>query len=99
MTSKETAKEIWKLNQLQVGQNDGVVRTGRGEIVGKQKWIVNVDYSLDTKEGEDFVVNAISSEEAEDKVQKLLEGQARRKDMKLGAVFINFSGTKADIDG
>ncbi len=99
MTSKETAKEIWKQNQLQVSQNDGVVRTGRGEIVGKQKWVVNVDYSLDTKEGEDFIVNAISSEEAEDKVQKLLEGQARRKDMELGAVFVNFSGTKADIDG
>lgn len=99
MTSKETAKEIWKQNQLQVNQNDGVVRTGRGEIVGKQKWIVNVDYSLNTKESEDYVVNAISSEEAEDKVQKLLEGQARRKGMELGAVFVNFSGTKADIDG
>ena len=99
MTSRETIKEAWRLNQLQVGQNDGVVRTGRGEIVGKQKWIVNVDYSLDTKEGEDFILNASSSEEAEEKVNALLEGQAQRKGMKLGAGFINFSGTKADIDG
>ena len=99
MTSKETAKELWKMNQLHVSQNDGVVRTNSGQIVGKQKWIVNVDYSLDTKEGEDFILNASSSEEAEEKVNALLEGQAQRKGMKLGAVFINFSGTKADIDG
>tara|TARA_R100000951_G_scaffold16621_4_gene13167 strand:- start:1420 stop:1719 length:300 start_codon:yes stop_codon:yes gene_type:complete len=99
MTSKETAKELWKMNQLHVSQNDGVVRTHGGQIVGKQKWIVNVDYSLDTKEGEDFIVNAASSEEAEEKVQKLLEGQARRKGMSLGSVFVNFAGTKEQIDG
>ena len=51
MEISKTAREIFKLNQLTVSQNDGVARTGTGEVVGRQKWIVNVDYSLDTEEG------------------------------------------------
>ena len=99
MSNEKTIKDIWEQNKLTVSQNDGVVRKGDGTIVGKQKWLVNVDYSLDSKEGEDYIVNAASTEEAEDKVHKLLEGVAKRKGMELGSVFINFAGTKDDIDG
>ena len=60
------AQAIYEMSKLRVSQKDGAVRTGTGEVVGRQKWVVNVDYSLDTIEGEDFVVNAASKEEAEE---------------------------------
>jgi hypothetical protein len=96
---KSAARKIWDMNQLSVAQNDGIVRTQDGRIVGSQKYIVNADYSLDTKEAEDFIVNASSVEEAEDKVQKLIEGIARRKDMQVGMVFVNFASPKGEFDG
>tara|TARA_R110000824_G_scaffold295274_1_gene483595 strand:+ start:513 stop:827 length:315 start_codon:yes stop_codon:yes gene_type:complete len=91
------ARAIYKMNQLKVSQKDGAVRTGTGEIIGRQKWIVNVDYSLDTKEGEDFIVNAASQEEAEDKVENLIDGIARRSGRLKGATYINFSSPQAEI--
>ena len=96
---KSAARKIWDMNQLSVAQSDGVARTQDGKIVGSQKWIVNVDYSLDTKEGEDFIVNASTQEEAHDKVHKLIEGIARRKDMQAGMVFVNFASPKGEFDG
>ncbi len=99
MVDREAARKIWEMNQLQVAQSDGIVRKTDGTVVGKQKWIVNVDYSLDTKEGEDFIVNAVSAEEAEDKVQKLIEGIARRKDMQAGMVFVNFATPSEEFNG
>jgi hypothetical protein len=98
MSSKE-AQAIYELNQLSVSQKDGVVRKGDGTVVGSQKWLLNVDYSLDCPQGEDFIVNAVSEEEAVDKVQNLLQGVAKRKGMELGSVFINFAATKETIDG
>ena len=93
------ARKIFELNQLSVSQNDGIVRKGDGTIVGSQKWLLNVEYSLDSKEGEDFVVNAVSEEEARTKVENLLVGVAKRKGMELGNVFVNFAATKETIDG
>lgn len=98
MSSKE-AQAIYELNQLSVSQKDGVVRKGDGTVVGSQKWLLNVDYSLDCPQGEDFIVNAVSEEEAVDKVHNLLQGVAKRKGMELGSVFINFAATKETIDG
>jgi hypothetical protein len=98
MSSKE-AQAIYELNQLSVSQKDGVVRKGDGTVVGSQKWLLNVDYSLDCPQGEDFIVNAVSEEDAVDKVQNLLQGVAKRKGMELGSVFINFAATKETIDG
>jgi hypothetical protein len=80
------AKTIFEMNKLTVSQNDGIVRKGDGTIVGSQKWLLNVDYSLDCKEGEDFIVN-------------ILKGVAKRKGMELGSIFINFAVTKETIDG
>ena len=96
---RKAARKIWEMNQLQVAQSDGIVRKSDGTVVGKQKWIVNADYSLDTKEGEDFVVNASSAEEAEEKVAKLIDGIARRKDMQAGMVFVNFASTQEEFNG
>ena len=96
-STKEIARAIYEMNQLRVSQKDGAVRTGTGEVVGRQKWVVNVDYSLDTIEGEDFVVNAASKEEAEEKVENLLEGIARRSGKLKGATFINFSTPAAEM--
>lgn len=96
---RKAARKIWEMNQLQVAQSDGIVRKSDGTVVGKQKWIVNADYSLDTKEGEDFVVNASSAEEAEEKVAKLIDGIARRKDMQAGMVFINFASSQEEFNG
>ena len=98
MSSKE-AQAIYELNQLSVSQKDGVVRKGDGTVVGSQKWLLNVDYSLDCPQGEDFIVNAASEEEAVDKVHNLLQGVAKRKGMELGSVFVNFAATKETIDG
>jgi hypothetical protein len=91
------AKAIYEMSKLRVSQKDGAVRTGTGEILGRQRWVVNVDYSLDTIEGEDFIVNAASQEEAEDKVESLLEGIARRSGKLKGATFINFSAPEAEL--
>ena len=91
------AQAIYEMSKLRVSQKDGAVRTGTGEVVGRQKWVVNVDYSLDTIEGEDFVVNAASKEEAEEKVENLLEGIARRSGKLKGATFINFSTPAAEM--
>lgn len=96
VTPKEMRK-AWKDSQLSVSQNDGVTRTAKGEIVGKQKWVVNVDYSLDSKEAEDFIVNAISQQDAEERTRELLLGVARRKGMELGSVFTNYVSTEAEI--
>ena len=95
--ASKAARAIYEMNQLRVSQKDGAVRTGEGEIIGRQKWVVNVDYSLDTKEGEDFIVNAASQEEAEDKVENLIEGIARRSGKLKGATYINFSSPKAKL--
>ena len=92
------ARAIFKLNQLSVSQNDGVARTGTDEIVGRQKWVINIDYSLDSREAEDFIVNAASEEEALTKVENLLIGVAKRKSMRVGSIFVNFAMPKADID-
>lgn len=97
--SASDARKIFELNQLKVAQADGVVRKGDGTVVGREKWLVNVDYSLDTKESEDFIVNAASAEEAEGKVLELLEGVAKRKGMQIGSVFMNHSSPKAVVDG
>ena len=83
------ARKIFEMNKLSVSQSDGIVRKGDGTVVGSQKWLLNVDYSLDTKQGEDFVVNAVSEEDAIAKVEKLLEGVAKRKDMELGLSLIH----------
>ena len=96
---KNAARKIFEMNQLSVSQNDGVVRTQKGTIVGSQKWLLNVEYSLDCTEGEDFVVNAVSEEDARTKVENLLIGVAKRKGMTLGSVFVNFAATKETIDG
>ena len=93
------ARKIFEMNKLSVSQSDGIVRKGDGTVVGSQKWLLNVDYSLDTKQGEDFVVNAVSEEDAIAKVEKLLEGVAKRKGMELGSVFVNFAATRETIDG
>ena len=97
--NKHAARKIFEMNKLSVSQNDGIVRKQDGTIVGSQKWLLNVDYSLDSKEGEDFVVNAVSEEEAKTKVENLLIGVAKRKGMDLGMVHINFAATKETIDG
>ena len=93
------ARKIFEMNKLSVSQNDGIVRKGDGTVVGSQKWLLNVDYSLDSKTGEDFIVNAVSEEDAVAKVEKLLEGVAKRKGMELGSVFVNFAATRETIDG
>ena len=93
------ARKIFELNQLKVAQADGIVRKADGTVVGRQKWLVNVDYSLDTKESEDFIVNAASEEEANMKVDELIKGVAKRKGYEAGAVFVNFATPKVNIDG
>ena len=96
-STKEIARAIYEMNQLRVSQKDGAVRTGKGEIIGRQKWIVNADYGLDTKVGEDFIVNAASREEAEDKVGKLIDGIAKRKGLVTGIIHVNHSDPMAKL--
>ena len=93
------ARKIFELNQLKVAQADGIVRKADGTVVGREKWLVNVDYSLDTKVSEDFIVNAASEEEACVKVDELIMGVAKRKGYIAGAVFVNFATPKVNIDG
>jgi len=97
--SIKAARAIFEMSKLSVSQADGIVRKASGEIVGSQKWLVNADYSLDSKEGEDFIVNAVTQEDAEAKVHVLIEGIARRKGYVAGMVFINHTNTKESIDG
>jgi hypothetical protein len=92
----KAAREIFKMNQLEVNQRDGIVRTREGVIVGSQKWVVNVDYSLE-QSGEDFIINAVSKEAAIARVEEIVEGKARRARLEPSAVFINYATPAEDL--
>lgn len=73
---------------LHSDQNTGIVRDGLGNVVGREKWLINLDFSLDSL-NQDYIVNAATEEEAITLVDELLLGEAKRKQMSLGMWFIN----------
>lgn len=81
---------------LHTEQSTGMVRDGLGNIVGRQKWLMNVDFSLDSL-NQDFIVNAATEEEAIALVDELLVGEAKRKQMSLGMWFINAAGPMSSL--
>jgi len=74
--------------QLFAEQSTGIVRDGLGNIVGRQKWLMNVDFSLEVSD-QDYIVNAATEAEATALVDELLVGEAKRRQMDLGAWFVN----------
>ena len=74
--------------ELHTDQNTGQVRDGLGNIIGRQKWLMNVDFSLDSVDQE-YIVNAATEAEAVALVDELLVGEAKRRKMELGAWFVN----------
>jgi len=76
---------------LHTEQSTGIVRDGLGKVVGREKWLMNVDYSLDCH-GVDYIVNAATEGEAIALVDELLVGEAKRRQMELGAWFVNAAG-------
>jgi len=74
--------------QLFAEQSTGIVRDGLGNIVGRQKWLMNVDFSLEVSD-QDYIVNAATEAEAIALVDELLVGEAKRRQMDLGAWFVN----------
>lgn len=76
---------------LTANQNTGVVTDGLGRVVGREKWLMNVDYSLDCQ-NVDYIVNAATEGEAIQLVDELLIGEAKRRQMSLGMWFVNAAG-------
>jgi len=74
--------------QLFAEQSTGIVRDGLGNIIGRQKWLMNVDFSLEVSD-QDYIVNAATEAEATALVDELLVGEAKRRQMDLGAWFVN----------
>ena len=74
--------------QLSAEQSTGMVRDGLGNIIGRQKWLMNVDFTLDSLD-QDYIVNAATEAEATALVDELLVGEAKRRQMDLGAWFVN----------
>ena len=74
--------------QLSAEQSTGMVRDGLGNIIGRQKWLMNVDFSLEVSD-QDYIVNAATEAEAIALVDELLVGEAKRRQMDLGAWFVN----------
>ena len=74
--------------QLSAEQSTGMVRDGLGNIIGRQKWLMNVDFTLDSLD-QDYIVNAATEAEAIALVDELLVGEAKRRQMELGAWFVN----------
>jgi len=74
--------------QLFAEQSTGIVRDGLGNIIGRQKWLMNVDFSLEVSD-QDYIVNAATEAEAIALVDELLVGEAKRRQMDLGAWFVN----------
>jgi len=73
---------------LTTNSNTGVVTDGLGNVVGREKWLLNVDFSLDSL-NQDYIVSAASEEEATHLVDELLIGEAKRRQMSLGMWFVN----------
>ncbi len=60
----EISREVDPLErELHTDQNTGQVRDGLGNIIGRQKWLMNVDFSLDS-ENQEYIVNAATEAEA-----------------------------------
>lgn len=85
----EISREVDPLErELHTDQKTGQVRDGLGNIIGRQKWLMNVDFSLDS-ENQEYIVNAATEAEALALVDELLVGEAKRRQMELGAWFVN----------
>lgn len=96
MPVSKAAQEIYDMQKLKVSQQTGQVSDGHGNIVGRRKWVVDVDYSLDMSNRE-LIVNAASVEEAEDKVNEILAKEALRRNMELGNVFVNMAAPEEEL--
>ena len=60
----EISREVDPLErELHTDQKTGQVRDGLGNIIGRQKWLMNVDFSLDS-ENQEYIVNAATEAEA-----------------------------------
>jgi len=92
---KKAAKAIFEQHKLNVSQQTGVVRDGKGNVVGRQKWIVGCNYSFDGEE--EVIVNAASQEEAEEKAEEIISRKAIRAGLELGPFHTNFSMPKGDL--
>ena len=93
---KKAAKAIYDLHTLTVSQTTGQVRDGSGQVVGRRRWLVDVDYSIETSNRE-LVVNAATAEEAEEKAEAILKREAMRNKMELGHMFVNLAMPEEEL--
>jgi len=76
-------------------------RTGEtlvdGKVVGKRKWVGEAiaDFSL----SKEFVLQAADAEEFEEKAYQALAGLARKQDLELGPVYIQWSMPAEEYHG
>ena len=92
----KAAQTIFEMNKLSVSQKTGQVRDGSGKVVGRRRWLVDVDYSIDASNRE-LVVNAASAEEAEEKAEEILKREALRNKMELGHMFVNLAMPEEEL--
>ena len=85
----EISREVDPLErELHTDQKTGQVRDGLGNIIGRQKWLMNVDFSLDS-ENQEYIVNAATEAEEVAIVDEVLVGETERRQMGLGAWLVN----------
>ena len=68
-----------------------------GKVIGKQKWVgeVTADFSL----SKELVLNCASNEEYELKAQESLAGYARKNNLEIGPVYVEWSMTAEEYHG
>ena len=68
-----------------------------GKVIGKQKWVgeVTADFSL----SKELVLNCASKEEYELKAQESLAGYARKNNLEIGPVYVEWSMTAEEYHG
>ena len=67
---------------------DGVTLVD-GKVVGKQRWVGEALVTFDLKK--ELVLNCASKEEFEEKAFESLAGYARKNDLEIGPVYIDWS--------
>ena len=77
------------------------MRTGEtmvdGKVVGKRKWVGEAIATFDLKK--ELVLNCATKEEFEEKAFETLAGYARKNDLEIGPIYIDWSMPAEEYHG
>jgi hypothetical protein len=81
---------------IEIAMGSGVTKVD-GKTVGKQKWVGEAIASFDLKKT--LVLNCATKEEFEEKAFESLSSYARKNDLEIGPVYIDWSMTAEEYHG